>query len=143
MSCRTPADRVFFFYAHFTTPVARMEWGEEYRKVLDRVRDDLEGSCLVIAYAGHSRNPKFIKERQRELREEYGQYFSTDLSIIAGDAKDILGPQFRGTVLKPPEECAYGNFMDINPDGNPEDIAQTCMDILADIAEAEPDEVYI
>jgi len=141
--CCTPAGRTFDFFAHFTKPVAFYEVGNERRELLDRLRDDLEGSCLVIAYAGHSRKPNFIRQRQRELREEYGPYIPEGLSIVVGDAEDILGPEFHGVVIEPPEESAYKNFLSINPNGNPEEIAQACIDLLADIAVVDEDEVYI
>jgi hypothetical protein len=131
-----------FLYEKTGVSVGVYEEPAAVRRVLNRLRGDLESTFMVIAYAGHSNKPDFIEQRQEQFRKNYRKYFSVGLSPKIGDAEQIFGAPYRGTVIESPEVSAYSNFMRIDPKGNPEDIAQTCEDLLADIREPEPDEVY-
>ena len=52
------------------------------RSFLEQLAEDLEGTLSLIAYAGKSADEKFIRERQKEIKKQYGPYLADVSSAI-------------------------------------------------------------
>jgi hypothetical protein len=96
---------------------------------LEELAEELEGTFHVIAHAGHERNRRFIRERQKYFRRRYGPFVEYVVSDV-GDLRVIP---------------AYDSFQELlrgNP--SPAEIRQRCEECLGEylIAE-EPSEEYV
>ncbi len=97
-------------------------------RILKQLREDLRGTFHVIAHAGHASNGDWIRARQEELRKEYRWIEPT------GRGAEVALPIRRGRRHSyiESEEVACSIFMTLEPNGSPEDIAQTCEEALND-----------
>ncbi len=86
--------------------------------ILQRLASDLEGTLHVIAHAGHSSDLEWIKQRQTDLRKDYGARFSDEVIVTFTPGENSA-------------TAAYALFMNILK-GKPSsvEIAQECEDIV-------------
>jgi len=85
---------------------------------LEDLTEDLRGTLHVIAHAGHASNLKFIKDRQKWLKEKYNNLVSGGIYFITKEDCTSEGE-------------AYSKFMGILESNlSPENIANECEEIL-------------